>query len=138
VNRAIAVLGAVLTLSACTALTLAERESPACAGLSLGSTIEGDAQFIAQASVELPAGQLAATLDAFIAAKGLEQFQCAEQMAEALLGSPVAPIDAGAPVLDAGPPTALQAALMLNHAAIPGALEKLQTYKATRLIGGAK
>lgn len=134
-NKAILALAAVITLSACAAVSLAYKESPACASLgAAGAVLDEDAKFIAQAAVDLPAAQLGATLDAFIAAHGIEQFQCAEQMAEALLGHPVAPLDAGVAPAPA-PSSALAEALARNKSAAPGALEKLQTYKAVHLPG---
>ena len=128
------VAGGLLALVGCTAATLAEKESPACAGLTIGATVQEDATLIAQLAVELPAGQLGPALDAFIAAKGPAQFLCAEQIAEALLGHPVAPVDAGtvpppAPVV-AKPQSALERALLMNPNLGQSALEKLQDYKA--------
>lgn len=132
-NRSIAALAATLAFAACASVSLAYKESPACASLgTAGAVLDEDAKFIAQAAVDLPAAQLGATLDAFIAAHGIEQFQCAEQMAEALLGHPVAPLDAG---VAPAPSSALAEALARNKSAAPGALEKLQTYKAVHLPG---
>ena len=131
-----AMLCAGVAIGGCAALTTAEKESPACAGIQLGATVQEDATLIAQLAVDLPAGQLGPALDAFIAAKGPAQFLCAEQIAEALLGHPVAPlaVDAGPAPVVAAPMSALQHALMMNPGAAEGALERLQNYKA----GGAK
>ena len=130
--RAICALVGAVALVGCTALTLAEKESPACAGLTIGATVQEDAILIAQLAVELPAGQLGPALDAFIAAKGPAQFLCAEQIAEALLGHPVAPVDAGTvpPPVVAKPQSALERALLMNPNLGQSALEKLQDYKA--------
>ena len=122
----------LLVLCSCAALTLAEKESPACVGLD-SSILTKDGELIAQLAVDLPAGEMALALKAFIDAKGVQQFTCAEQIAEALLGHPVAPLDAGTQPADAGSP--LANALMMKPAAVQaGALEKLQTFKAGKGI----
>lgn len=131
---ALVATGMALPSTGCAPLSVALQESPACAGLGgVAKVLEEDAQIIAELSVELPQGQLNAALTSFINAKGVEQFNCAEQIAEALLGHPVAPIDAG-PVMafaDAGNADSLRGALLMNKSATPGALERLQTFKST-------
>ena len=135
-NLALCLLG--LVLGSCSALTKAEQASPACSGLAISSVVESDAQFIAQAAVELPEGQLTAVLDGFVAARGPQQFLCAIEIAEALLGHPVSVPDAGPPAPPSG--SALEKALALNKDAAPGALAKLRAYKASRLlnVGGVQ
>ena len=134
-----------LPISGCAPVSLAIKESPACAALGTSAQVlEEDAQLIAELSVQLPQGQLTLALTSFINAKGLDQFNCAEQIAEALLGHPVAPLDAGTAVAANGAPSpadaqsgvtstsalALRSALLRNKAATPGALERLQAFTA--------
>lgn len=123
----------------CASLSLAVKESPACSSLGTpGSVLDADGKLVAQLALDLPTLALGQALDSFIAAKGPEQFECAYQIARALLGRPVAPLalpDAGvSSQISAQSP--LGQALLMNHAAAQGALEKLQTYHSTRLLGG--
>ena len=116
---------ASLLLCGCTALNRDIALSPACAGLTLGDSVQADVALITQLIVDIPAENLVGALKAFSDAHGKQQAECIYDIVEAQLGHPVAQPDAG----PSSQPSALISAMGKDR---PGALELLATFRAAR------